>query len=286
MPKDLLNNLIERFSETIDRIQAIPLYEIAIEFLLFWIAIYLIVRFLRGTRGAGLIKGIGLVTIIAVLLIAVLGQEERFERLTFVYGNLLKFLTFALIIIFAPELRRAFMRLGEARLFRGGGIRKAKVIEELLQAAAYLSKNKIGALAAIERQVRLGGLIESGIPLDAEVSKELFNTIFWPGSALHDMGIVIRGDRIVAAGVQYPLAEVEEIAQELGARHRAAIGLSQECDALVLVISEETGAISLAERGKLMRDLTSEQLRKELVRGLGGVAMQTGRRSADPDDES
>jgi len=282
----VFEQISERINQTINRIQAIAWYEIVFELLLFWAVIYLVVRFLRGTRGAGLIKGIALVMIIAMLLIAVLGHGEGFERLTFIFRNLLEFLSLAMIIIFAPELRRAFMRLGEARLFRAGGLRKAKIVEELVQAATYLSKNKIGALAAIQRQVGLGGLIESGTPLHAEVSKELLNTIFWPGSALHDMGVVIRGDRVIAAGVQFPLAEGETVEQGLGSRHRAAIGLSQESDALVLVVSEETGTVSMAERGELTRDLSIEDLRKRLTRGVGPVALDTRRnRVSDNDDD-
>ena len=109
--------------------------------------------------------------------------------------------------------------------------------------------------------------------LNSDVSTELLETIFWPGSALHDMGVVIKGDRVVAAGVQFPLAEGEQLSSELGSRHRAAIGLSQESDALVIVVSEETGTVSLAERGQLVRRLTLDQLRTRLVQGLGQLKM-------------
>ena len=138
---------------------------------------------------------------------------------------------------------------------------------------SYLSKNKIGALVAIERQVGLKGIVEAGTKMDASVTKELLNTIFWPGSALHDLGVVIQGDRIVAAGVQFPLAEGERFSSSLGSRHRAAIGLSQEADSLVVVVSEETGTISLAERGQLVRNLSTDGLRSQLVRGLGQLEL-------------
>jgi diadenylate cyclase len=144
----------------------------------------------------------------------------------------------------------------------------------------YLAKNKVGALIAIERQVGLGGIVEAGVRVDADVSEELLNTIFWPGSALHDMGVVLRGDRLVAAGVQFPLAEGDSVRQELGSRHRAAIGLSAEVDALILVVSEETGIISVAERGQLTRNLSIEDLRKVLTKGMTQVTL------AEPADPS
>jgi diadenylate cyclase len=247
--------------------------EVIFELAVIWVVVYMIVRFLRGTRGARVIKGMALILIVGTLLVQVLGGETTFERLKFLYGNFLAFASLMIVIVFQPELRRALVRLGEARLFRSGGLRKVRVVEEVLASLAYLSKNKIGALIAFERQVGLRGIVEAGTVLDAEVSKELLNTIFWPGSALHDMGVVIRGDRIVAAGVQFPLAEGERIPQELGSRHRAAIGLSQESDALIIVVSEETGTISVADRGELTRGLTAEELRPLLSRGVSTLSL-------------
>lgn len=261
-------------------------HEVIIELAVIWVVVYVIVRFLRGTRGARVIKGMALILIIGTLTIQVLGGENAFERLNFLYSNFLAFASLMLVIVFQPELRRALVRLGEARFFRGGGLRKARVIEELLGSLGYLSKNKIGALVAMERQVGLRGIVELGIHLDAEISKELLNTIFWPGSALHDMGVVIQGDRIIAAGVQFPLAEGERIPQELGSRHRAAIGLSQDTDALVIVVSEETGTISVAERGELTRGLTVDELRPMLTRGIGPIAVSPRSDTADTDNNN
>lgn len=247
--------------------------EVFIELAVIWVVVYVILRFLRGTRGARVIKGMAVVLIIGTLTILILGRQNAFERLNFLYANFLAFASLMLVIVFQPELRRALVRLGEARFFRQSGLRKARVVEEVLGSVQYLARNKIGALIAIERQVGLQGIVELGTRLDAEVTKELLNTIFWPGSALHDMGLIIRGDRIAAAGVQFPLAEGEGIPQELGSRHRAALGLSQEADALVLVVSEETGTISIAERGELTRGLTPEELRPILIRGLGSITL-------------
>ncbi len=250
------------------RIRGYPDHEVLIELALLWIVCYVIFRFLRGTRGARVMKGLILILIFVTLTSRVLVGENAFERLNLLYRNFLGFVALALVIVFQPELRRGLVRLGEARLFRASGLRRAQVIEEVLDSVAYMSKNKIGALIAIERGVGLGGIVEGGTRLDATVTRSLLNTIFWPGSALHDMGVVIRGDRVVAAGVPFPLAE-GDFAPELGSRHRAAIGLSQESDALIVVVSEETGTISVASRGHLTRDLTLDTLRTLLVKGLG-----------------
>ena len=248
--------------------------EVLIELLLIGILVFLALRFLRGTRGARVFKGVILILVIATLVISIMGSEYHFHRVQFLYERFLGVITLGLIIVFQPELRRALVRLGETQLFRRGGLRKARMIEEVLGALDYLSKNKIGALIAIERQVGLGAIVEAGTRVDAAVSQSLLNTIFWPGSALHDMGVVIRGDRVVAAGVQFPLAEGEQISQDLGSRHRAAIGLSQEADAMILVVSEETGTISLALRGRLIRELTIDDMRLRLTEGLGQTTVE------------
>lgn len=266
-------SFFDRLGQLFRRFQTYPWWVVLLELTAIWALIYIVTRFLRGTRGAGVIKGVTLVLVISTLLIQLLGNDPVFERLNFLYRNFLGYASIALIIVFQPELRRALVRLGEARLFRGSGLRRARAVEEIVGAVSYLSKNRVGALIAVEREVGLGGIVEAGTRLDAVLSRGLIETIFWPGSALHDMGVVIRGDRVVAAGVQFPLAEGEEFGPGLGSRHRAAVGLSQETDALVIVVSEESGTISLAERGQLTRPLTIDDLRTLLVKGLGQVEM-------------
>ena len=268
------DTLFDRLGNLVNRLATYPWWVVLLELTAIWALVYTIMRFLHGTRGARVVKGVALVLIIGTLSVKVLGSDNSFERLNFLYRNFVAFASLALVIVFQPELRRALVQLGEARLFRStAGLRRARVIEELLAAVTYLSKNKIGALIAIERHIGLKGVVEAGTRLNAEVSHELLKTIFWPGSALHDMGVVIQGDRLVAAGVQFPLAEGEQFSSELGSRHRSAIGLSQETDALVVIVSEETGSVSMAERGQLMRHLTIEGLRTLLVKGLGQVHM-------------
>lgn len=283
----ILNNLLGNARDVWTRVQnywdtewVAVLFELAV----IWVVVYLILRFLRGTRGARVIKGVAIILIIGTLTVRIFGGANQLERLSFLYRGFLSTITIALIIVFQPELRRALVRLGETRFFRQTGLRKARVVEELLGSLQYLSRNKVGALIAIERQVGLGGIVEAGIRVDADVSKELLNTIFWPGSALHDMGVILRGDRIVAAGVQFPLAEGDSVTQELGSRHRAAIGLSAEVDALILVVSEETGIISVAERGVLTRELSIEDLRTVLTKGMTQVTLAEP--SSNEDDES
>ncbi|MCC6679425.1 MAG: TIGR00159 family protein [Phycisphaeraceae bacterium] len=271
-----MNNLLESLSQIIDRVSNYLRTEpwvVLTELAVIWVVVYLIVRFLRGTRGARVIKGVAVLLIICTLSVQILGRENKFERLSFLYQNFMTLAAFILVIVFQPELRRAMVRIGEARLFRTGGVRRARVVVEILEAVEYLARNKIGALIAIEREVGLRGIVDLGTRLDAEVSRDLLKTIFWPGSALHDMGLVIHGDRMIAAGVQFPMTDADNLPQELGSRHRAAIGLSQETDALIIVVSEETGTISLAERGELRRGLTIDQLRPILTRGLGEVFM-------------
>lgn len=245
------------------------------ELVVIWVVVYLVVRFLKGTRGARVVWGVVLIMMVGTLTLRLFPNgEETLERLNFLYSNLLAFISFVLVIVFQPELRRALVRIGEGGWFGKTGLRRARVIEELVASVEYLSRNKIGALVAIERQVGLKGIVEAGTRIDADVSRQLLNTLFWPGTALHDLGVVIRGDRVMAAGVQFPLAEGDDLDQELGSRHRAAVGLSSEADALVIVVSEETGTISVAERGQLRRGLSGSDLRGVLSEGMNKIELQ------------
>ena len=252
-------------------------FVVLVELLIIWGVVWAIYNFLQGTRGARAIKGLVIVFIGATFFVRVVVSEDTFERLNFIYSGFVGFAAISIVILFQPEIRRGLVALAEALPGGTGGPRRGKVIEEILSAMQYLSKNKIGALIAIERQTNLRYIVEGGTRVDAAVSDDLLNTIFWPGSALHDMGVVISGDKIIAAGVQFPLAESGQLPSELGSRHRAAMGLSQEADCLILVVSEETGTISLAERGNLKRGLTIESLRTELARGLGRAEVETAR---------
>jgi diadenylate cyclase len=260
--------MIESVHNYINRIATYQWWIVLLELLLIGVVVHFAVEFLRGTRGARVIKGTALLLVVGYLVITLGG--ERLYRLDFLYSRLLVLATFAIVVVFQPELRRALMRLGEARLFRTSASPVRGTVDAIGRCAEYCSKNSIGALIAIERDVGLGGLVESGTIMNANLTSELLNTIFWPGSMLHDMGVVVRNGKLAAAGVQFPLAESEsgELSPELGSRHRAALGLSQETDALIVIVSEETGTISVAEKGRLVRNLTVEGLETLLTEAL------------------
>ncbi len=245
-------------------------WRVTVELLLIGLVVFYVVRFLRGTRGARLLKGIALVLVFLYVAVHFVAIKFQLARIDFLYGQLLQFATIAILIVFQPELRRAVMRLGETRLFRGFSDTISEEIEALIEASTFLSRRKIGALIAIERDVGLGGIAENGTRINADLTADLLNTIFWPNSPLHDLGVVISQGRVAYAGVQFPLAESGDLERELGSRHRAAVGMSQETDAIILVVSEETGDVSVAERGTLIRKLTPEGLRGLLIELLSG----------------
>ncbi|MEM7755217.1 MAG: diadenylate cyclase CdaA [Planctomycetota bacterium] len=254
------------------RVASYPAWEIFVELTLIGLIVYLIVRFVEGTRAAGALKGLLVVLVIATAATRLLGGADAFQRLTYLYDRFLAVIAIGLVIIFQPELRRALIRLGEAPIFRTTPKEIESVVEAVISAAGYLSKTKMGALIVFERRVGLEGLVEGGTKLNAEVSPALLQTIFFPGTALHDLAVVIRGRLITAASVQLPLAEPTEMSDpSFGSRHRAAVGLTKECDAVVVVISEETGLIRIAERGKLSASMDLEKLRAALVARLDGA---------------
>jgi diadenylate cyclase len=249
-------------------LRSVPLWQVGLELLVIGAVIYWVIRFLQGTRGARLLKGIIFLLITLYLGVRLLGAVLDLSRLEILFDRFLFYASFAIIIVFQPELRRALMRLGETRLFRGSQ-HIGDEIEQIVDACATLSRRRIGALIAIERDVALGSFTEEATRIDGDVSSALLQTIFFPNTALHDLGVIISGNKIAYAGVQFPLAESGDLPRELGSRHRAAVGLSQESDALVIVVSEETGDISIAERGQLFRRRTIDQLKSDLTEKMG-----------------
>lgn len=241
-------------------------HEIFLEMAVIWIVVYLVFRFLQGTRGAGVIKGFTLLLVILTGTIWALSQiSDAFSRITHIYYSwFMPLLAVLLIVVFQPELRQAMIQLGQTRFFRSTRSDLDRVVSAVNEAVTFLSKSQFGALIAIERSVKLGGMVEGGQSIDAEVSARLLESIFWPNSPLHDLGVVIRDDRIVAAGVQFPLIEEGSLPPEFGSRHRAAAGLTLESDSIVIIVSEETGAVSIAERGKIQYDIPRDQLETAL----------------------
>ncbi len=252
---------------------------VVLEWLLIGIVVYSVIRFLRGTGGERLFKGM-IVLVLGFWAITLLKNRLGLARIDFLYGKFLVGLLIIAAVAFQPELRRGLMRLGGAHFKRNAMPEMAGVIEQIVDAAATLSRTQVGALMALEREVKLGDFITTGTRIDSEVTANLLHTIFWPGSPLHDMGVIICRSRLAAAGVQFPLAEHGEYDRSLGSRHRAAIGLSSQSDAVVVVISEETGNIGLAVDGKLARFLTVEQLRQQLMDQM--MPLMAGKKRTHP----
>lgn len=227
-----------------------PLIEMAI----LWFIIYKLLVFIKGTRAVQVLRGI-----IIIIIIFFLTQKLGFDVINWIFTKLFALSVIAFLIVFQPEMRSGLARIGREKVF-GSIITEERVIEEIAKSASMLSKKKIGAILAIQREVNLEPYTESGVSIDSNVTSELLNTIFMPNTPLHDGGVIIHGDRIIAAGCLFPLTQNPDVSKLLGTRHRAVIGLTEETDAVGVVVSEETGAVSIANAGKLTRDLDRERL--------------------------
>lgn len=239
------------------------------ELLFIGLVVYWVVDFLEGTRGERLFRAVIFILIVGFLVLKLVVGRLPLERLQYLYNGFLVGVLIIAVAAFQPEVRRALMRIGQSHLWSSVSMQLTRTVEEMVVAVLDLSKARIGAIIVIEKRVALGEFIETGVRLDARVTSELLRTIFYPGSALHDMAVLIRGDRIVAARVQLPLAEPAGMdSGGLGSRHRAAVGITIGSDAVCLVVSEETGVISIAENGKLTRNLDETKLKKHLAEVL------------------
>jgi diadenylate cyclase len=248
-------------------LSALP--EQIIEVAVFATLLYLVLRFLRETRGSGVVRGLAFLLIAGVITFVVLIQTLELRRLELLFQTIANAVVIGLIIVFHPEIRRAIVHLGDSPIFGRFFQKESKIVQRALRAVARMSKERIGALIAVEREASLQTLAESGITIDAELNSFLIESVFYPKSPLHDGAIVVRDDRIVAASCLLPLSQNPEVDKRLGTRHRAALGLTEETDALAIVVSEETGRISTALGGKLSYDLTLEQLERQLDEALG-----------------
>lgn len=243
-------------------ISTISLLDI-VDMVLVAFVLYKLYVMIKDTRALALLKGL-IVMLIATVISKWLG-------LNVIYWLLQKTMTVVLValpVVFQPELRRALEQLGRGTLFKNSVFlneeEQENLLEELAKTVAVLAKNKIGALIVLEREIGLSDYIETGIKVDGLVSNEFLINIFIPNTPLHDGAVILRGNRIMAAGCLLPLTEDRSLKKELGTRHRAAIGLAEQSDAAVIVVSEETGIISLARSGRLVRDLDADSLKGKL----------------------
>ncbi len=239
----------------------IDMIDIAIVALL----LYQIFMWFKGTAGMQLLKGL-----LILFFVYITSQQLGLKTLNWLMDRFVTVILVIIVIVFQPELRRALERLGRGKIFSRLGFgfsfvqKNSAIVRQLIDAVEKCSEEKIGGLIVLERSTGLNEFLESGVKIDAPVSEELLITILTKGTPLHDGAIIIQGDRILAAGCLLPLSESKFIDRRLGTRHRAAIGMSEQSDALVIAVSEQNGAISVAENGCLNSFLTKEQLEERL----------------------
>lgn len=239
-----------------------------IDILIVAFVIYKAMMIIKGTRSVQLIKGL-----IVLLLASLISKFVGFTTVSWILDQLKTVLVVALPVVFQPELRRALERLGRGKFFARpmsmlNEEALEKLVDQIVRATKILSENSIGALIILEREIGVNDYIETGTKLDGLVSSEILVNIFIPKSPLHDGAVIIRGDRIAAAGCFLPLSENPNLSKELGTRHRAALGLTEQSDSIGITVSEETGVISVAEEGRLTRYLDENTLKEILNKRL------------------
>jgi diadenylate cyclase len=256
---NLLNDLWQQLLLVVRHFGPLEIVDVAVVAFI----LYQLLRLLRGTQGTQILVGL-----ILLAFIGILSTTFNLVLLSWLFSNATFFIVIAVIVMFQPELRRAFDQLG-----RIGNIGRPRfnarqynqAISETIRAAERLSAKHTGALIAFERDVGLEDYAATGVRINGEISAEVLQSIFYPNSPLHDGAVIVRGNRIVAAGCLLPLPEEGTVRERLGTRHRAALGLSLASDALVVVVSEETGAISVIEEGKISRNLDPDSLRRAVA---------------------
>jgi len=247
---------------------------IALDIILVALLIYQVLVMIRGTRAVPMLVGL---TVLAILFY--FAQIGELTTLNWVVSRVLPYVVFALIVVFQSEIRHVLTDLGRRLTFLGGSNNESDSYDDIVLAANLFSQHQTGALIVIEREIGLRTHIESGVPLDARLSYDLLATIFRPSAPLHDGAVIVQKDRIAAAACFLPLSMNPLLSTQLGTRHRAGIGITEETDAIAVICSEETGAISVAIGGRIERDLSVEQLRDrlgaELQRHMTAAALPT-----------
>jgi len=248
-------------------IDLLDILRIGVDIAIVWFVFYKLIMVIRGTKAIQLLKGI--IILIVVWLISILFNLPTIQWITnqiIIWGFVI------IVILFQPELRRALEQLGRGGLFRRSTKSEEEVMEQivnsLITSCVYMAKRRIGALITIELETGIGEYIETGIPINGELTNQLLTNIFTPNTPLHDGAVIIKQSKIIAAACYLPLSESPTISKELGTRHRAALGISEVTDALTIIVSEETGAISCTKNGELFRNLDDEKLYNILITNL------------------
>lgn len=261
------------FWEKIVSLSPVAAFINIVDVLLVWFVIYQLFKIIKGTKAVQLLKGI-----FVLIIVRLLTGVFHFDTLTWLLDQVLPWGFLAIIIIFQPELRRALEQLGRGRLFARTMMQEEeehdRLMEALTKSVNYMAKRRIGALISIEQETGLSEYVETGTPLNAVITSELLINIFIPNAPLHDGAVIFQRNQIAAAGCYLPLSENPFISKELGTRHRAALGLSEVTDAITIIVSEETGAISIAIDGDLHRDLSIEEFEARLRRVWLGSASE------------
>jgi diadenylate cyclase len=255
---------------------------VALDILLVAVVIYQVLVMIRGTRAAPMLAGVAVVAIIFYL-----ARVGELTTLNWLISRLVPYVLFALIVVFQSEIRHVLANVGRRLRFGRGSASESDTYDDIVLAANLFSQHQTGALIVIEREIGLRTYIESGVPLDARLSYDLLATIFRPSAPLHDGAVIVQKERVAAAACFLPLSMNPVLSTQLGTRHRAGMGITEETDAIAVIVSEETGAISVAVGGKIERDLSVEQLRErlstELRRYMSPVTLPT---AIAPEEES
>jgi diadenylate cyclase len=252
-----------------DTATVVLMLKMAVEAFIIAGAIYAFIRFLQETQGSAVLKGFVVIVLFVVVGLPLVSRALDLVHLKYVADQGLPIILIGLVVIFQPELRQALVKLGDARLLQGLGPRvmgRRDTAREIVQACERCARRGLGALILIERRVRIEGFTEGGVQMQSLVSAPLLVTIFFKDTPLHDGAVIVRGRRIVAAGCVLPLSENPNLSKGLGTRHRAAVGATEENDAIAVVVSEETQRISVAIRGELRFGVTPEELH-EIIAG-------------------
>ncbi len=256
----------------------LDLLRIGVDIALVWYVLYKLIMLIRGTKAIQLLKGIAVVMVVwgvSMLL--------NLQTIQFITGQVINWGVIVIVILFQPELRRALEQLGRGNIFARSGSSAEEIIQNEIEAIVtscnYMGKRRIGALISIERETGIGDYAETGIPINGKLTHQLLTNIFTPNTPLHDGAVIIKNEEITAAACYLPLSESPFISKELGTRHRAAMGISEVTDALTIVVSEETGAVSCTKNGELHRDIDEEKLREMLLTHLSIVPKASDKKS-------